>query len=877
MSRNPLMGPPERLLPLILLVLAVVGHGLLWLPVPLLWQALAALAVVVVLPGLLLALALLPLPQPAASSDMGGNAGPEWPGRWLGELLVYGIALGYGLLVVGMTLLSYWPGGVTAISVLLLFDGLTVCLAAWAWRRWKGTVGAGLLLPGRQGLWLWGGLLVVAAFLRMGHLGYAEYHGDEARAVLRAAAVLQGYEDVLFLHKKGPAEIVIPAALFALTGRLTEAAARLPFALAGLAALGAVWLLGRQLFNPRTAWIATWLLAVDGYLIGFSRIVQYQSLILLTTPLVLLSLHRLVVEPRAPARRLTLAALMLATGLLAHYEAVWAAIPAAFLLAHLLWPAAGQSSIPPRIWVRALAVAVAVGGAVAASFYVPFIFHPRFTGTITYLLDRRIGGDSLPYNNLADFFGRTTVYSSTYYLILLVGLALIALLGLYRRSLGRAGSLLAGGLAVAALLATFHRADWLTVGGVDWTFAPFLIFLALAWTLPRVSVAERTLWLWLGVPFVVTLFFMAKPRTHVYVFFPPWALLAAYAAGQGWQQLRGAGKAGQLLRQLGAVAGAGLLLAFVNYAYWYFVHTDVEILRTWQENRPQGYWTAYDVPDNRALFGFPLNNGWKVVGMLYREGILQGDYATNEVEFWTPAWYTRGQRRCEDQATWFFRIQNFQPDPEGYDAALDHFLEKDFRPWARVTVKERPAMVIYRRSAESFPLRTYRLEEYEPLFDAQATPDLPLGYPVVEPPIGHPLHVNLGNRIWLEGYDLDYTPPLEPGEVFHLTLYWRAQQSMDQSYKVFNQSYYGDGVMVAQQDGYPVCGSRGTWLWDPGELVVDVHDIQVKADAPPGLYPLYTGLYIEETLDRLPVLDEAGNPVADRVHLTDIRIEAGTP
>ncbi|OUC08635.1 hypothetical protein RY27_07800, partial [Litorilinea aerophila] len=113
------MGPPERLLPLILLVLAVVGHGLLWLPVPLLWQALAALAVVVVLPGLLLALALLPLPQPAASSDMGGNAGPEWPGRWLGELLVYGIALGYGLLVVGMTLLSYWPGGVTAISVLL--------------------------------------------------------------------------------------------------------------------------------------------------------------------------------------------------------------------------------------------------------------------------------------------------------------------------------------------------------------------------------------------------------------------------------------------------------------------------------------------------------------------------------------------------------------------------------------------------------------------------------------------------------------------------------------------------------------------------------------------------------------------------------------
>jgi hypothetical protein len=181
-------------------------------------------------------------------------------------------------------------------------------------------------------------------------------------------------------------------------------------------------------------------------------------------------------------------------------------------------------------------------------------------------------------------------------------------------------------------------------------------------------------------------------------------------------------------------------------------------------------------------------------------------------------------------------------------------------------------MVIHRRSQEPFDLRTFPLEEYAAAFDAQATPDLPLGYPVVEPPIAHPLHVNLGNQVWLEGYTLDYTPPLEPGDSVQLTLYWRAQQPIAESYKVFNQSYYGDGVMVAQQDGYPVCGSRGTWLWDPGELVADVHTIQIKPDAPPGLYPLYTGLYIEETFERLSVLDENGAPVADQVHLTDIRI-----
>ncbi|MCB0049625.1 MAG: hypothetical protein KDE24_08800, partial [Caldilinea sp.] len=106
----------------------------------------------------------------------------------------------------------------------------------------------------------------------------------------------------------------------------------------------------------------------------------------------------------------------------------------------------------------------------------------------------------------------------------------------------------------------------------------------------------------------------------------------------------------------------------------------------------------------------------------------------------------------------------------------------------------------------------------------------------------------------------------------YLTLYWRAQKPIDKSYKVFNQSYFGDGQIVAQRDGYPVCEGRETWRWDPGELITDPYVIPVRADAPDGLYPLYTGMYLEETFDRLPVLDESGAEVATQVHLTDIRV-----
>ncbi len=97
---------------------------------------------------------------------------------------------------------------------------------------------------------------------------------------------------------------------------------------------------------------------------------------------------------------------------------------------------------------------------------------------------------------------------------------------------------------------------------------------------------------------------------------------------------------------------------------------------------------------------------------------------------------------------------------------------------------------------------------------------------------------------------------------------------MDTSYKVFVQSFYGDGVMVAQQDSLPVCNRHLTPVWRPGELVVDSHDLVIADDAPPGRYPLIVGMYDPETQQRLPLLDEAGNPQETAIWLRDIDVEA---
>ena len=102
---------------------------------------------------------------------------------------------------------------------------------------------------------------------------------------------------------------------------------------------------------------------------------------------------------------------------------------------------------------------------------------------------------------------------------------------------------------------------------------------------------------------------------------------------------------------------------------------------------------------------------------------------------------------------------------------------------------------------------------------------------------------------------------------------WIDSRDIDESYKVFNQSYYGDGHKVAQQDSHPLCGRFPTAGWPPGELISDVYRIQVR-DVPDGVYPLFTGLYLEENFERLPVLDEAGNPVDNQFHVADIVVES---
>lgn len=843
--------------------LVALAHLLILVPVPLLVQAVAVLILTGLLPGALLVEWLV-----------GRSAAP--PSLW--ERCLYSVGAAYSSMVLITLLLSYLPGGLNQWQTLATFDAVLVTLMSLGGARGKGQ-GAGkandeapdLNSAFRGARWAPYPVLIslltvllVGGFFRFVNLGYAEFQGDEARLALRAAEVIQGYENALFVHKKGPTEILLPTVIYALTAHLNETVARLPFSLANLAGLFAIFLLGWRLFGPVAGWTAALLLAIDGYLIAFGRVVQYQSIVFLMDVLVVLIFVRLAQQPKALTRYFTLAALLLATGLLSHYEAALVLFPVLYLLWRI-W----RQGITTGQLMRALLIPVGVGGGLLAIFYVPFVLNPGFYDTYYYLTDYRVGGGKI-FNHLAEFFARTTVYSSTYYLLMLIGLTLAGLVRLYLHNLPSRLGWLATALVITGMAITFWTPSWIVIGGVDFTWFFFTLALGLAWLLPAVAWEERTVWLWFGAPLILALFFTAIPNTHVYSFFIPWALLAGMVLNRAWQLLSKC-LSQSTARALALPIASTLLLLFGLYEYWLFVYNQVEVLRTWPEHRPPGYWVTYDEPVEIAIFGFPLNNGWKAVAGLYADGMLQGNYDTNTRDV-IAEWYTRGEHYCaRDEPRYYILTNPVEPTLADETAQLRSAVESEHKRFGTVYVQGRAALDIYERTAAEFVPQRFDLETYATRFDRQlSSPRFERAGPVGSPAITQATDVRFGESIWLRGYRLEQTT-VAPGASLKLTLYWETEQPLREDYAVFVQVIdLTDLAKAGQRDGHPGCGRHPTTTWLPGDTIADPYTIAIDPTARLGPYTVLIGLYTGD--QRLEVFGAEGQSLGPHLALTQVEV-----
>jgi hypothetical protein len=206
-----------------------------------------------------------------------------------------------------------------------------------------------------------------------------------------------------------------------------------------------------------------------------------------------------------------------------------------------------------------------------------------------------------------------------------------------------------------------------------------------------------------------------------------------------------------------------------------------------------------------------------------------------------------------------------------------HPTEEEAREWVEGTVLAgSPAslFVLYWGEGESDPHRRLERELAERAYKAGerwvgSVRVARYGVaPLPEEP-GVDLDVGVGDSLVLEGASAPATAA--PGAVLPVTLFWRAEGSPAERFKVFVHLLDEEGALVAQADAEPVGGLRPTSTWEAGEGVIDRHGVLLPPDLPPGDYVLRAGLY-RFSGERLSIT-KGGGVAGDAVDLGRVRVE----
>ncbi len=130
-----------------------------------------------------------------------------------------------------------------------------------------------------------------------------------------------------------------------------------------------------------------------------------------------------------------------------------------------------------------------------------------------------------------------------------------------------------------------------------------------------------------------------------------------------------------------------------------------------------------------------------------------------------------------------------------------------------------------------------------------------------------PVGARWENGIHLEGWFMK--GPDAAGQV-QVTLYWRAEQPVDENLTVFLHLARPDGAPWAQDDGEPVSGQFPTSRWPAGALIADVRTLVWPAKADQAPLQLLVGLYRWPSLERLAVTPPEGGAPMDHLLLAEL-------
>ncbi len=107
------------------------------------------------------------------------------------------------------------------------------------------------------------------------------------------------------------------------------------------------------------------------------------------------------------------------------------------------------------------------------------------------------------------------------------------------------------------------------------------------------------------------------------------------------------------------------------------------------------------------------------------------------------------------------------------------------------------------------------------------------------------------------------------GGSLEVVLHWGALGAAEQDYSVFLHLADSSGRVWAQADGTPRDGARPASGWASGEIIVDVRQIALPPELPPGEYALVTGWYDWQTGVRVPLPGQPDDALTLPVRVTN--------
>ena len=247
-----------------------------------------------------------------------------------------------------------------------------------------------------------------------------------------------------------------------------------------------------------------------------------------------------------------------------------------------------------------------------------------------------------------------------------------------------------------------------------------------------------------------------------------------------------------------------------------------------------------------SFFGFPHSVGWKVIGDLYAQGVLNGDYFSNEEELIT-GWYTRGAYRCEYDPAYYF-LASRPLDPIRLD---EEQIRKTYYPFGRVLVDGNMRIEIYSRAPLEQPTQTFDLRAHGDAYDRWQQFDFSLWDALAVSVPQYSAQFTWQQGPQLVGYDVG-RKQLAIGQTTFVSLYWNISAQMAQVYNVQLEVRDAQGRNVGEVQ--PYCHKQeGDWYRSaPSELGFIV---TAGTQMPPGTYTLHASLRSHDGGPALPLLD----------------------